>query len=108
MLVCTVFKQACKGHFDNCHYMMFSNKISLLIELLIHQLTVGYSSCLLVFAVSFAFVFSRLVLSFLSFTSALNPHSAQLVERPLFDREVAGSIPSRVIPKTLKMVLAAL
>ena len=33
---------------------------------------------------------------------------AQLVERPLGDREVAGSIPSRVIPKTLKMVLAAL
>ena len=33
---------------------------------------------------------------------------AQLVERPLCDREVAGSIPGRVIPKTLKMVLAAL
>ena len=30
------------------------------------------------------------------------------VERPLCDREVAGSIPGRVIPKTLKMVLAAL
>ena len=26
---------------------------------------------------------------------------AQLVERPLYDREVAGSIPGRVIPKTL-------
>ena len=34
--------------------------------------------------------------------------SGSVVERPLFDREVAGSIPSRVIPKTLKMVLAAL
>ena len=33
---------------------------------------------------------------------------AQLVERPLCDREVAGSIPSRVIPKTLKMVLAVM
>ena len=31
-----------------------------------------------------------------------------LVERPLRDREVVGSIPGRVIPKTLKMVLAAL
>ena len=41
VLVCTVFKQACKGHFDNCHYMMFSNKISLLIELLVLQLTVS-------------------------------------------------------------------
>ena len=33
---------------------------------------------------------------------------SQLVERPLCDRGVAGSIPSRVVPKTLKMVLAAL
>ena len=32
----------------------------------------------------------------------------QLVERPLCDQEVADSIPSRVIPKNLKMVLAAL
>ena len=30
-----------------------------------------------------------------------------MVERPLYDREVAGSIPGRVIPKTLKVVLAA-
>ena len=30
---------------------------------------------------------------------------AQLVERPLCDREVAGSIPGRVMPKILKMVL---
>ena len=35
-------------------------------------------------------------------------HSGSVVECPLCDREVAGSIPSRVIPKTLKMVLAAL
>ena len=38
----------------------------------------------------------------------LNRHSGLVVERPLCDREVAGSIPGRVIPKTLKMVLAAL
>ena len=33
---------------------------------------------------------------------------AQLVERPLCDWEVAGSIPGRVLSKTLKMALAAL
>ena len=38
----------------------------------------------------------------------VNRHSGSVVERPLCDREVAGSIPGRVIPKTLKMVLAAL
>ena len=37
-----------------------------------------------------------------------NRHSGSVIERPLCDREVAGSIPGRVIPKTLKMVLAAL
>ena len=37
-----------------------------------------------------------------------NRHSGSVVERPLCGREVAGSIPGRVIPKTLKMVLAAL
>ena len=35
-------------------------------------------------------------------------HSGSVVERPLCDREVLGSIPGRIIPKTLKMVLAAL
>ena len=35
-------------------------------------------------------------------------HSGSVVERPLCDWEVAGSIPGRIIPKTLKMVLAAL
>ena len=35
-------------------------------------------------------------------------HSGSGVERPLCDREVAGSIPGRVIPETLIMVLAAL
>ena len=35
-------------------------------------------------------------------------YSGSVVERPLCDREAAGSIPDRVIPKTLKMVLAAL
>ena len=39
---------------------------------------------------------------------ALYRHSGSVVELPLCDREVAGSIPGRVIPKTLKMVLAAL
>ena len=33
---------------------------------------------------------------------------AHLVERPLCDREVAGSMPDQVISKTLKQVLAAL
>ena len=33
---------------------------------------------------------------------------AQLVECLLCDREVAGSIPGRVMPKTFKMILAAL
>ena len=33
---------------------------------------------------------------------------AQLLERPVCEREVVGSIPGRVIPKTFKMVLAAL
>ena len=33
---------------------------------------------------------------------------AQLLERPVCVREVVGSIPGRVIPKTFKMVLAAL
>ena len=35
-------------------------------------------------------------------------HSGSVVERPLCDWEVAGSIPGRLIPKTLKMVLAVL
>ena len=33
---------------------------------------------------------------------------AQLLERPVCVQEVKGSIPGRVIPKTFKMVLAAL
>ena len=41
-------------------------------------------------------------------SDAADRHSGSVVERPLCDREVAGSIPGRVIPKTLKMVLAAL
>ena len=35
-------------------------------------------------------------------------HSGSVVECPLCDWEVAGLIPGRVIPKTLKMILAAL
>ena len=42
------------------------------------------------------------------FIKKIDRHSGSVVERPLCDREVAGSIPGRVIPKTLKMVLAAL
>ena len=47
--------------------------------------------------------------NFITLSYVLNyRHSGSVVERPLCDREVAGSIPGRVIPKTLKMVLAAL
>ena len=35
-------------------------------------------------------------------------HSGSVVERPLCDRKFAGSNIGRIIPKTLKMVLAAL
>ena len=41
-------------------------------------------------------------------TSPLTGTVAQIVVRPLRGLEVAGSIPGRVIPKSLKMVLAAL
>ena len=43
-----------------------------------------------------------------AFDIQVDRHSGSVVERPLCEREVAGSIPGRVIPKTLKMVLAAL
>ena len=33
---------------------------------------------------------------------------AQLIERPISGQEVAGSIPGRVIPKTLELVLVSL
>ncbi|XP_036365773.1 S phase cyclin A-associated protein in the endoplasmic reticulum isoform X3 [Octopus sinensis] len=39
VLSCSVFRQVCKGCYDNCHYMLFSNKIGILVDLLIHQLT---------------------------------------------------------------------
>ena len=42
------------------------------------------------------------------FQDVLTGTVAQLVERRLCDLEVAGSIPGQVIPKTLKVVLAAL
>ena len=35
-------------------------------------------------------------------------HSGSVVEHPLCDWEVAGSIPGRDVPNTLKMVQAAL
>ena len=41
-------------------------------------------------------------------TKTLTGTGAQLVEHPLCDWDVAGLIPRRVIPKTLKVVLAAL
>ena len=40
--------------------------------------------------------------------NVFNRHSGSVVERPLCDREVVGLILGRVIPKTLKMVVAAL
>ncbi|ELT92650.1 hypothetical protein CAPTEDRAFT_90932, partial [Capitella teleta] len=40
LLACSVLKSCCKGVVDNCQYMLFSNKISLLIDLLSHQLDV--------------------------------------------------------------------
>ena len=43
---------------------------------------------------------------FVDFSSQFSQYA--VVECPLCDREVAGSIPGQVIPKTLKMVLAAL
>ena len=43
-----------------------------------------------------------------SFVSDKYLHSGSVVECPLCDQEVAGSISGWVIPKTLKMVLAAL
>ena len=41
-------------------------------------------------------------------TGAFNRHSGLVVEHLLCDQEVVGLIPGRFIPKTLKMVLAAL
>ncbi|XP_064608297.1 S phase cyclin A-associated protein in the endoplasmic reticulum-like isoform X2 [Liolophura sinensis] len=40
VLVCNAFKFSCKGCYDNCHYMLFSNKVGTLVDLLIHQLSV--------------------------------------------------------------------
>ena len=50
------------------------------------------------------FYYSQLKCSHISQTGTV----AQLVNHLLSDCEVVGSIPSQVIPKTLKMVLAAL
>lgn len=41
-LACNVCKQACKSNYDNCHYMLFTNKIGLVADLLIQRLTVSY------------------------------------------------------------------
>ena len=45
--------------------------------------------------------------TFFFFTNLHTAQLAQVVERPLSVREAAGSIPGRVIPKTLKMVVMA-
>ena len=52
--------------------------------------------------------YSHIVIHYFINYRSQDRHSGSVVERPLCDREVAGSIPGRVIPKTLKMVLAAL
>ncbi|CAL1531856.1 unnamed protein product [Lymnaea stagnalis] len=33
-----VFRLACKNHFDNCHYLLFSNKIGVLVDHLVYRL----------------------------------------------------------------------
>ena len=65
------------------------------------------------FFVLFCFVFfvmRWLIYGKLSRPNIFEPTGAvaQLLERPFCVREVVGSIPGRVIPKTFKMVLAAL
>ncbi|XP_069138019.1 S phase cyclin A-associated protein in the endoplasmic reticulum-like isoform X2 [Argopecten irradians] len=40
VLTSSVFRQACKGCYDNCHYMLFSNKLGTVIDLLVHRLTI--------------------------------------------------------------------
>lgn len=41
-LASTVCRQACKSSYDNCHYMLFTNKIGVISDLLIQRLTVSY------------------------------------------------------------------
>lgn len=38
-LACDVYRLACKGSFDSCRYTLFNNKIGILVDHLIHQLT---------------------------------------------------------------------
>lgn len=38
-LASTVCRQACKSSYDNCHYMLFTNKIGVISDLLIQRLT---------------------------------------------------------------------
>ena len=47
-------------------------------------------------------------ISFITKKKQKKQHSGSVVVRPLSDWEVVGSSPGPVIPKTLKMVLAAL
>ena len=41
MHACSVYRAACRGCADNCHYMLFSNKIGSLVDLLHCQLNVS-------------------------------------------------------------------
>ncbi|XP_074649946.1 S phase cyclin A-associated protein in the endoplasmic reticulum-like isoform X2 [Tubulanus polymorphus] len=40
ILACNVLRFACKGSYENCHYMLFSNKIALITDLLAHRLEI--------------------------------------------------------------------
>ncbi|XP_076464959.1 S phase cyclin A-associated protein in the endoplasmic reticulum-like isoform X2 [Babylonia areolata] len=39
-LACDVYRLACKGNFDSCRYTLFSNKIGVLVDHLIHRLSI--------------------------------------------------------------------
>ena len=78
--------------FKPLHSLAVDFYCNYILELIIDEIPVNVFLCLLYRNLS------------LHFTGTV----AQLVERPLCDPEVAGSIPGRVIPNTLKLVLAAL
>jgi hypothetical protein len=67
ILTCTVFKQACKGCYDNCHYMMFSNKIGNILDLLSQRLLVSlnihkfFAKAAVMLCIVPAFSFERIV-----------------------------------------------
>ena len=41
MIACAVYRAACRTCFENCHYMLFSNKIGSLVDLLNFRLNVS-------------------------------------------------------------------